>query len=101
MSAMCVTPSSVDSSGCGLEVSGSRALSCAKYIHLKCSRFPALQLVRFEVTRASYICEFCDTEEIGRATIVGELWIHAGRVGDCAGSSGDGIPVAGSCSACG
>lgn len=100
---MCVAPSGVDCTGCRLEVGGSRALRCSRprcagYIHLKCSGFPAFHLVRFEVTRASYMCEGCVAEEIGDqydsclTAIVGELELRAGGAGGCGDSSGVGIP---------
>ena len=85
---MCVAPSGVGCTGCGLGVGGSRALKCSRprcagYILLKCSGFPALHLVRFQVTRASYMCKGCVAEEIEEqydgcfAAIVGELELHS------------------------
>ena len=32
---------------------------CGKFTHLKCSELPAKYLVRFDVSRASYLCEGC------------------------------------------
>ena len=70
MSAMCVAPADAGCADCSLEMASCRTLKCSKqmcarHVHLGCSEFPAFHLVRFALTRASYMCGKCVAEEIG------------------------------------
>ena len=71
MSAICQAPRESSCPDCGEEVTGlalkcgsgssgrSGKSGCEKYVHLKCSQLPGYYLVRFDLSRASYLCKAC------------------------------------------
>ena len=56
-----------DVTGLALKCStpGSGRTGCGKYVHLKCSQLPSHYIVRFDVSRASYLCKACVQVEAG------------------------------------
>ena len=71
MSALSRAPAESMCPDCGEEVTGlalkcgsgssgrSGKSGCEKYVHLRCSQLPSYCLVRFDVSRASYLCKAC------------------------------------------
>ena len=65
------TPQDAVCQDCSLAVTGAALKcdvrsGCGRFTHLGCSGLPAHYLVRFEVSRASYLCKTCVKSEAGQ-----------------------------------